>query len=426
MDVRPLVSDDGSRVSRRLYYDEALYRLEQSRVFGRAWLFLGHISQLSEANDYFLTYMGEESVLVSRSREGVIGAHLNTCRHRGLRVCRADAGNAPSFTCPYHGWTYGSDGSLRGLPREKELYPEIDKSAWGLIAVPRVESYRGLIFGCFDANAEPLDEHLGDMRFYLDSAFARTEGGTIILGGVQKWRVKTNWKMPAENMVGDVFHAPTSHETAFALQKMAGQSGFEDLENHGYNVACGKGHGITTRLYPEGSKEWMMIPGDGQFSRMPETKGYFAGKLEEARERLGPVGVRTKGATLTVFPNFSCLPSVMSFRVGHPRGPTETEIWSWVFVDAEAPPETRAAIRKAYTGIFGPGGILEQDDGENWEEVTRGAAGLHADGHPFHLGMGMGTEGAHDELPGLVGPITSEHPQRHFYRHWRDLMESEG
>src|SRR5205814_9179732 len=90
-------------------------------------------------------YMGEDPVLVARGTDGVVRAFLNVCRHRGNRLRRADDGNAASFTCAYHGWTYGNDGKLTGVPYLKEAYHnELDRARWGLVPVAQLEDYKGL------------------------------------------------------------------------------------------------------------------------------------------------------------------------------------------------------------------------------------------------------------------------------------------
>jgi 3-phenylpropionate/trans-cinnamate dioxygenase alpha subunit len=381
VDIESLVSADGSLVSRRLWFDEEVYRLEQERVFGRCWLFLGHESQIPKPGDFFTTTLGEAPVIVARGRKGEIHGHLNTCRHRGLRVCRSDSGNTRSFVCPYHGWTYGTDGRLLGMPEQRQAYADLDKSRWGLIPVARVESYKGLVFGNLDPNAASLREYLGDMAFYLDAHVDRRAGGTEVVAGVHRWRVKTNWKMPAENQVGDVYHGAWSHQSILRLQEMSGinsdpdgvVTGYPDLQQNGLNVACGSGHGLTVRYYTENAHPDQRLPGEGPEIRPPEVNDYFRSVQPEADERLGPVKSRVKGATLTVFPTFSILGSVFTIRVAHPRGPQESEIWSWVLVDRDAPAAVKDYIRSYYTLTFGPAGTFEADDGENWEQVTEGA-----------------------------------------------------
>jgi 3-phenylpropionate/trans-cinnamate dioxygenase alpha subunit len=125
-------------------------------------------------------------VLVIRQKDGSVKALLNSCSHRGMKVCRADLGNAKSFTCTYHGWTYDSSGALVGVPYE-EHYKNLDKKRWGLHSVAKIDSYKGLIFGTFDADAESLGDYLGEMKWYLDLILDRREGGMEMVGGVQKW-----------------------------------------------------------------------------------------------------------------------------------------------------------------------------------------------------------------------------------------------
>ena len=91
-----LVQPAKGTVSRQVYISPEIYQQELERVFTRSWLFLGHTSQLRRPGDFVTTNMGEDPVIVARGRDGVIRAMLNSCRHRGMRVCRADEGNASS------------------------------------------------------------------------------------------------------------------------------------------------------------------------------------------------------------------------------------------------------------------------------------------------------------------------------------------
>jgi phenylpropionate dioxygenase-like ring-hydroxylating dioxygenase large terminal subunit len=89
-------------ISRDIFAREDIFNEEQEKLFTRAWLFIGHESQIPQAGDYFLSRMGTESVIVSRDRAQHIHVLLNTCRHRGMKVCLYDQGNTQSFVCPYH------------------------------------------------------------------------------------------------------------------------------------------------------------------------------------------------------------------------------------------------------------------------------------------------------------------------------------
>ena len=127
-----------------------------------------------------------------------IAAFMNTCRHRGNKVCRADAGNAKSFQCPYHGWTYNVRGDLIGVPGHSDLYHgELDRRQWSLPRVAKVDSYRGMIFGTFDPGAPSLDEYLGDIKWGIDMLF--DQGDMKAVPGVTRWQMDVNWKFASDN-----------------------------------------------------------------------------------------------------------------------------------------------------------------------------------------------------------------------------------
>jgi hypothetical protein len=212
-----------------------------------------------------------------------------------------------------------------------------------------------------------------------------------------------------------------SHASVLSLAGEDSADALTSVLEFGRNVALPNGHGGTVRIYPEDDLDGR-LPGERALRDQPGVGEYFRQVQPEAVERLGSPRDRWKIATATVFPNFSILGSNSTIRVAHPRGPTECEIWSWVIVDRDAPPAVKQALKRFYQLTFGPGGIFEQDDGENWEGVTAGARGTQAARHPYYYGMGLGSDGPHPDLPGRVSHVYSEHPQRGFYQVWRELM----
>src|SRR5687767_1822646 len=200
-----LVDVEKGQVDRKIFYDPDIYQAEMEQIFARAWLFMAHESQIPNPGDFFLNFMGEDRVIIVRDNDMGIQVLVNSCRHRGNAVCRADEGHTTSFMCTYHGWTYDLQGNLVGVPGFKEVYhEELDRANWGLIKPAQVDSYHGFIFACMDEDALNLQDYLGDVgRLSIDHIAAR--GAIKVVGGVQKYTIPCNWKLAADN-VWDYYH----------------------------------------------------------------------------------------------------------------------------------------------------------------------------------------------------------------------------
>lgn len=419
--VSELVNDDASLVSRRCWSDDYVYALEKQGIFGRSWLFLGHESQIRNPGDFVQAYMCETPIILSRGMDGELYANVNSCTHRGLPVCRADHGNTRRFVCPYHSWSYSVEGDLVTIPQESEVQHKPDKSALGLKRVPRVASWRGMVFGSFDPDIVPLEDYLGDMRFYLDAFFERFENGIEFVGAPHRWVLNANWKLPVENQLGDVNHGAFLHHAVIPREV---QDVIEDL---GHSVVTAPGHGATFRLLPEDAPvddvAWGM-EGTGAIFGGDEVQNYLREVQARAAERVGPLRARMKGLTYGIYPNLSFLWSNTSFKVSHPRGPGKVEYWSWSVVPADAPDAVKKVLRTNYSSFFGPGGILEQEDSEVWVQQFKGSNIDFADDRPYFYGLGLDEEKPHPELPGLVSVTANEFYARHFFRRWRDELQA--
>src|SRR3990170_827965 len=174
-------------VDRRIYYDADIYQAELEHIFARAWNFMCHSSQIPNPGDFFMSFIGEDRVICVRDNDGNPQVLVNSCRHRGNAVCRAEEGHSSSFMCTYHGWTYDLKGNLVGVPGFKEVYhEELDRENWGLIKAGKVQTYKGFIFATMDADAVDLPEYLGDVgRMGID--LLATQDKMVLVGGIQKW-----------------------------------------------------------------------------------------------------------------------------------------------------------------------------------------------------------------------------------------------
>ena len=432
-----LVNADTGLISREIFVNQDIYQQEQEQVFARAWLFVGHEAQVPKQGDYFVSSMGEESVILSRDREGKVHIFLNSCMHRGMKVCRYDEGNTPVFTCPYHGWSYGTDGKLVGVPYFKDAYhQELDKSRWGLVEVTRMYNYKGSIWATWDESAPPFLDYIGGFKLYLDLLMDRwdgEEGGTEVFGGVEKWLVPCNWKFPAENFIGDRYHN-ISHRSVDLVGIGPSGTGRRDLnERAGARLLDvsfpERGHGTVMALRS------MDAPMPQAYQDLPILAEYFR-HCEEERKRKAGQHWRLLGGPGTVFPNMSYLPrQPRSIAVWHPRGVNQTEVWRWFLVDANAPPEVKDYLRHYYIRYSGPGGLTEQDDMENWNYAHTASSGVVARRHAYNyeMGLGRGTDAYENDglkLPGLILDTTeakaAEQNQRGFYRRWAEFMDADG
>lgn len=422
-----------------IYNDKEIFEHEKERVFGRSWLFVAHESEVPEAGDYVVRRVLEDSFIISRDEHGEIRALFNMCLHRGMQVCRTEMGNASHFRCPYHGWSYRNDGRIVGLPFHKEAYggeEGFKKQGQTLLPAPSLGIYNGLIFVSLDPDAEPLEDFLGDFKFYMDYYTKQSSGG-IELRGPQRWRVKANWKIGAENFAGDMYHTPQTHTSVVEIGLFREPKA--EKRKDGTTYWAGNGGGTTYKL-PEGSLEdrlrYVGYP-DEMIARMKEQWS------QEQLDVVGKDGFMVSAAS--VFPNMSFVhnwPRVeedsdevlpfISIRQWQPISEDETEIVSWFAVDKNAPEEFKALSYKAYLMCFGSGGMFEQDDVENWVSLTSTAGGPMARRLLLNSRMGMLENGQN-----VVEPLTpeqysgpgstrvgySEYNQRELLLRWANHLE---
>ena len=130
------------------------------------------------------------SVILCRDAQSKVHVFLNSCRHRGMKVCRYEQGNTSLFVCPYHSWSYTTDGKLQGVPLYRALYEgTLDRSEWSLIETPKLQIYKSTVWASWDPDAPDLLTYLGDAVDHLDQVLdcrdGRPGGSEVI--GVHKW-----------------------------------------------------------------------------------------------------------------------------------------------------------------------------------------------------------------------------------------------
>lgn len=418
------------RVPKAAYVDPQIALTEEERVFARSWVFIGFESEVPERGDYVLRRMGSDRVIMARTESGEIAVLLNACTHRGTAICESTSGNSAHFRCSYHGWTFGNDGTLVGVPGLRRLYPQsFNKSDMGL-RQPRVHRYRELIFATWSEEPPAFDAYLGDAKFYLDTVFDLSTSGWEVMAPPQRVRARGNWKYLQDNLSGDGYHLQTTHAMAFE-QGVFDKA--EGIERDGCVIAADGGH--TVRIgygRRPGSDFWI----DG----MPtgELPGIAANLTPDQRAVID----RSEFIHGGVFPNAAFLSNSQSevvadldgratrfvvWRLHHPISAEETEIWYWVLVPRHFPDDWKEASYAMQARVQSAGGLFfEHDDFENTSRLAAANQGSQARALAQDLTLGTDftvTERAAGRPGSVQETDISEHNQRAFYRRYLELME---
>jgi nitrite reductase/ring-hydroxylating ferredoxin subunit len=421
------------RVPQWILTDPGIYELEVQRVFASNWYFLGHESEIPNPGDYVSRWYVNDPVIVSRGNDRKINAFLNSCTHRGTMLCSADFGNKANFICPYHGWTYSLEGKLNGIIAGDKIYgTEMDRSEWNLRKLPRLETYHGLIFASLNENVVPLDEYLGNLKWYFDILLGRSDKKMQVKGVPFRWVVEANWKIGSDNFGGDAYHTAMTHRSTVELGIAPKDPMFA---SYGHQVVLDNGHGLNV-ITPS-----PVAPKVPPFQGLPEVmwpmfeRNLTEGQLEVFRNTAVIDG--------TCFPNLSFLSPMhgtgghahltnfLTLRQWRPLGPGKMEIWSWFLADVEAPEEFVQESYKRYVNTFGPSGVLEQDDAEIWSRITSASKGLMARDKTLSynnvMNYVMGLDSVEPDPnwpgPGIAYPTCYlEAVQRAFYEKWHECI----
>jgi phenylpropionate dioxygenase-like ring-hydroxylating dioxygenase large terminal subunit len=417
MTLEQMIDVDRGLISREIFVSPDFHRRELEKLFTRAWLFVGHESQIPNKADFFVSRMGAESVILCRDHSAAVHVFLNSCRHRGMKVCRYDQGNTSLFVCPYHSWSYTTDGKLQGVPLYRALYEgTLQREDWRLIEVPKLACYKGTVWASWDENAPDFLTYLGDAVDHLDQVLdcrdGRPGGSEVI--GVHKWVFPSNWKFAAENFLGDTYHNP-SHRSVDMIgigpsNRPGQRRDNEYAKAQRIWVGFPQGHGLTAGIAPEGLE---YAP---TYEQYPAIDEYFRHCYYERKRRLG-AKARNLSFVGNFFPNASYHGrQPRGICVWHPHSPTETEGWRFFLVDADAPAEVKDVLRHYYMRYSGPAGMTEQDDMENWLYATRASGGVIARRYPLNYQMSMGAQNTTDLGPGQVATQMTDQTPRNFYR----------
>ena len=400
-----------TRVHSRLYCEEEIFRDEIERIWHTTWVYVGHVSEVPRTNDFVTKSIGPTPVLLVHNHKGEIDLLLNKCAHRGNQLCAYTKGNSATFTCPYHSWSFSNTGELRGYAYP-DGYLNTDKSDYSLGRVPRIDIYRGFVFGSFAKDGQSLQDHLGGAKASIDQLLDNSPEGELNLSaGFLQHRTKANWKFILENET-DGYHPGFVHGSVFQVAN----SNIRNLygpDSTALTRDLGNGH-TEFDLRPEWRRHGEPLNWFGtNEQRMPayvEAMNRAYGN-ERARE------IMIDGSPHTmVFPNLFI--AEIQIFVLQPVAVDET-IQHVTAVQFKGTPDMNRRLRQQTMGSVGPAGLLLADDTEMYERNHRGAK--IRDPEWVTLRRGLHRE-KFDENGFLVGHATDEVPQRAIWRHYLKLM----
>jgi salicylate 5-hydroxylase large subunit len=393
-----------ARIPYWIYTDAEVYEREQERIFrGPSWSYVALAAEIPNAGDFVRTCVGETPVVVVRDKQGGINVVVNRCAHRGAMFCREPHGNATTFECPYHQWTYALDGRLLGVPLRKGIDglggmpDDFDASCHRLESL-RVAERNGVVFASFSDDAEPFEQYLGDtMLEYFDRVF---DGRELSVLGYLRQRLPCNWKLMFEN-IKDPYHATLLHVflVTFGLFRADNPS--------------------STKMDPTGRHSVLVSSrSEGTDNATTRALRSFKEGFELADPNLlTPVREFPGAATVvmqTLWPNLIVQQqsNTLAMRQMVPRGPDAHDL-HWTFFGYADDTEEMTAIRLRQANLMGPAGFVSVDDGEVMRLSQDGVA---VDPRRSALAE-MGGRDTEDQEH-----MVTEVAIRAFYAHYRQVM----
>lgn len=428
--VQSLVRDDS--VHHSVYSDPAIFDLEMDRIFGTAWLMLGHESQVPHTGDYFLTRMGREQVIVTRDAQRKVQVLMNRCTHRGATLCQTPKGHAKSFVCPYHGWAFDPDGTLKFVPTPQGYGEDAAQLFQGLhlARAPRVESYRGFIFASLAAQGPSLRDWLGHMCTSFDDLADRSPDGELELdGGVFKHVYDGNWKLVIENHLDGV-HPNYVHISSVHVAQAAPDPGQPEKYSD-ISVRQMRQNGAPEPVW-EAIGMWTTDWGHGYMGDYHSDSRLVVGLnnpvFQEYRKRLvARVGeqeaTRILGVTRwnsIIYPNVSFMSQFRQLRIVQPLAVDKTVVYTYN-VRLKGAPDAMFRDTVAFSNVVnGTASWVLTDDLEVYGRVQTGLSNRQPEWVNLARGLGGDVPDVDGTLRGGTG--TSEVFIRRQFGAWLKYM----
>jgi benzoate/toluate 1,2-dioxygenase subunit alpha len=413
------------RVHRGVYTDPDIFELEMECIFGRAWLFVGHASQVPQPGDYVTTELGRQPVIMVRHRDGAVHMLINRCTHRGAKVVNERKGSAPRLTCCYHGWSYDTDGRLAAVPVPEGCAADFDKAAFGLARAPRVAEYRGFMFASLAAAGASFEDHIGAMKGNIDDLVDRAPDGALALdAGMHRYAYNGNWKLQVENVL-DSYHVPFGH--ASTVNKQGVQFARREGDRKGAVVV--ETEKKETAASWKDRKSYIAGNGHGWTSNtsLDDDKRASPAYDEYKRALADEVGAERAQAILTprlhnslIYPNMSIMGLNIHVRVIKPLAVDRTEVTIYPVRLVGAPAAMNFGNIRLLNVTHSAASFLQTDDLESFVRTQKGLRSALTDW--VDISRGLGEEEPDRSLNATRALATHEMVVRAQYKAWLGYM----
>ncbi len=424
-EIASLVGDD--RVHARCYTDPAIFELEMERIFRRTWNFACHESQIPKSGDFVTMTIARQPIIVARAPSGEVAAMFNRCSHRGSIVCREESGNAPNFTCPFHGWVFRCNGELAGIPYRESYSPEfLAQTNLGLAPVPRLGRYRGFVFVSLSAEGVPFESYLAPLKVGIDNLLDRAPEGELIAdNGLHRYAYKGNWKHQIENGI-DEYHPPFSHASTIKdgkqMARAYGSEGFHYTNKNEKSEDVGRSHFDHAEIhgFPYGHS-YLTVADRSRVAdlKVPSYRELLIKKHGE--KRFAEVEEETFITNCVFYPNFILrVNNNIHLRVVRPIAVDRSEVWVWPLRFKGAPDDMSEGIMRYANVHTSVASFVQTDDLEVFERCQEGLNAQAPEWVWLARGLKQEKPGKH---PGeLVAQGTWETGMRAQFRYWKEMM----
>ena len=425
LDVTGLV--EPGRVHRRVYTDPEVFEMEMERLFGRAWLFVGHTSQVPNPGDYFTTELARQPVVMVRHRDGTVRVLYNRCTHRGPKLVNERSGHASRLTCLYHGWTFDTDGELIGVPIPEGCAAGFRKSDFNLASLPRVQEYRGFVFASMTESGISFEDQIGPIKDNIDDLVDRAPDGALSFDlGVHRYAYNGNWKLQIENVL-DSYHVPFGH--ASTMNKQGVQFARREGDAKGAVVVEAKDENKTSSTWRD-RKNYVSGNGHGWTSNtiLDEANRSSPVYDEYKRVLIEKVGKERADYILTprlhntlIYPNVSIMGLNIHVRVVKPIAVDRTEVNVYPVRLLGAPDPMNFANMRLLNVTHSAASFVQTDDVESFVRAQKGLKSRATDW--VDISRGLGAEEQDRERNALRGAAVQELSVRAQYKAWLGYMQ---